>query len=374
MDIKEYIENKKEILNNLINYIDQEDNTEEEHQIFFSHLNDNKISKQKDELRALFHLLIIISNNHNRHHNFFSKIEQILLHFENEMKNEFSNEELFNIFKSNKRVLLFLIERKIINIDQSVTNVFTKKEYMPYFFNDVKDSSDLEQKKETEEFNEKRKLGENDNYICQLIRNDSIDEFISYFNQKNMSFSSQIQPSIFETNSLLNKNKSSLIEYAAFFGSIQIFKFLFFNKAELSGSLWIHAVHGRNPEMIHFFEENKIVPPDHNYVDSFNEAVKSHHNEIANYILNNYLKNYQENIEEDPDFLTSIIKAFNYAFFPKDLNNALIFYDLCHYDHVSLVKMLYKSKKLNFKNSKIIHQNNYFLNGVFIKIEFNFFN
>lgn len=36
------------------------------------------------------------------------------------------------------------------------------------------------------DFNDKRKNGENDSYICNLIRNDSIDDFIVYININNI--------------------------------------------------------------------------------------------------------------------------------------------------------------------------------------------
>ena len=77
------------------------------------------------------------------------------------------------------------------------------------------------------EFDEKLKIGENDSYICHLIRNDSIEKFVIFVNQTNLNLSSQIKSSIFETNLFLIKNdETTLIEYAAFFGSIQIFQYL----------------------------------------------------------------------------------------------------------------------------------------------------
>ena len=81
-------------------------------------------------------------------------------------------------------------------------------------------------------FEEKRQKGENDSYLCELIRTDSIEDFISYVNQKNISLSSKIKSSIFETNSFLVEKEPSLIEYTAFFGSIQIFQYLLNKKTK----------------------------------------------------------------------------------------------------------------------------------------------
>ena len=58
-----------------------------------------------------------------------------------------------------------------------------------------------------------------------------------------------------------NKN-TTLIEYSAFYGSIQIFNFLRMNNVELSPSLWLYAIHGNNAELIHLLEENKVEPKD----------------------------------------------------------------------------------------------------------------
>ena len=52
-----------------------------------------------------------------------------------------------------------------------------------------------------DDYENNRKKGENENYLCQLIREDSIDEFVSFVNRNNLNLSSKIKRSIFETNS-----------------------------------------------------------------------------------------------------------------------------------------------------------------------------
>lgn len=49
-------------------------------------------------------------------------------------------------------------------------------------------------------FSEKHRIGKNDNQLCSIIRNDSIEEFLSYRAEKKFSFDSKINHSIFETN------------------------------------------------------------------------------------------------------------------------------------------------------------------------------
>ena len=70
---------------------------------------------------------------------------------------------------------------------------------------------------------------------------------------------SLVERSTFETNIfLLKKKKISLIEYAAFYGSVQIFKYLYLNVVEMTPKLWICAIHGYDEEIIHILEENNI--------------------------------------------------------------------------------------------------------------------
>ena len=206
---------------------------------------------------------------------------------------------------------------------------------------DTKDKFDFYQTKDFinffNKFNEKlpdnflkqRKIGQNENHICKLIREDLIDEFITYINQHDYSLNSNIKQSIYESNSLLLKNEPTLIEYAAFFGSIQIFKYLFLNKAKIKAIIWIYAMHSYNPELINFLEENhKIQQRNEIYFHCFKEAIKCHHIDVSNYIQNNYLnENFGENI------LSYIFHYYNYYYFPKELNNCFILFYACKYDH-----------------------------------------
>ena len=82
----------------------------------------------------------------------------------------------------------------------------------------------------------------------------------------------------------------TVIENAAFFGSIQIIRYLKYNKATLTNSLWLYTIHSKNAELIHFLEENKIEPERNQkttkepFDDVFIESIKCHHNDIALYI------------------------------------------------------------------------------------------
>ena len=205
-----------------------------------------------------------------------------------------------------------------------------------------------------DDFEEKRLKGENDDRLSELIQNDKLEEFITYVNQNMLAPQGQIKRSIYETNNFLNKRKSTLIEYSAFFGSIQIFKYLFLNKADVSPSLWLFAIHGNNPEMIHFFEKNKIVPPKDKYDECFIEAVKCHHNDVANYIANDLLNDFKSSL-----YLRKILKYFNFSFIQKEDIDVPNFIILCKYDYYSLVKILLDTKWIDINRIIVF----YFINN-----------
>lgn len=168
--------------------------------------------------------------------------------------------------------------------------------YQKYFFQEIKpfnDSiGDRNMSKELHDSFEKwRRIGENETTICQLIREDSIKDFIIHINATNFPLTKLIKPSFFETNAFLQDRFTTLIEYSAFYGSCQIFKYLYYNKCELTPTLYICAIHGDNPEIIDFLENYlpyQNIPNLAN--DCYFEAIKCYNNEMAYYFKDNYLQ------------------------------------------------------------------------------------
>ena len=341
MEIREYINKKKNLYVKLLEFLDDENNKEENYQNLMKILEDQKIKEDFREFKSTLHLINKISNNHNRSENFFSKIEKIFMIFKETIKKYFTSYDIFRIFNDNKRVLLFLFNEKIVIPDKNIVtimsrNKYKKANYFMYFQPEIKTFKNEAIPQKQIDFDEKRKIGENDEDVCELIRKDSIEEFITFVNQRNLSLNTTIERSLFETNSFLYKKRPTLIEYSAFFGSIQIFKYLNLNGVELTPSIWLYSIHGCHPEMIHYLEVKKIQCP----TDSLKEAIKCHHNEIANYLLTNVFKN--------ASVLEFCIKYYNYNFMPDsiDLNNENIFYNLCKYDYIYLVSSMLNTTKI----------------------------
>ncbi|KAK8880425.1 hypothetical protein M9Y10_003097 [Tritrichomonas musculus] len=345
MAFSAYIEKLSSIQKELLSYLEDLNNNEDDFQAFLDSLKKSEIMNNKKDFEIFLYSLLTISNNHHRHANFFTKIEQILKSLSNDIKNNFTKSEIFNLFKENKKIILFLIEEGIlINDDSFLTQVIEhsnkEKDYLYYFYPEMLPNP-------PEKFNENRKIGENSSYICSLIRQDLVEEFVSYINKINLKLIENVEPSIFETNKFLIGKKVSLIQYAAFFGSIQIFQYLRYNNVKLSPSLWLFAIHSNNAEMINLLEESQIKPDDDTYKKCFNEAVKCHHNDIANYFSDYFLQQQCSNYY-------STIKYYNFSLIQNHNKiNEFFLFGLCKKDYVNMVELLLNEKEIDI-NKEII--------------------
>ncbi|KAK8892318.1 hypothetical protein M9Y10_029544 [Tritrichomonas musculus] len=363
MEIQAYFDKMKEIHNNLLSGFDDPD--EEKIEDMIQIFPDCQNSIDCHILKSILHMIVKMSNHHHRTPSFFIKIEQILQFFKEKIQTNYSNYEIFEIFKSNKRILLILIENQILTIDNFIASVilteekYKKANYAQYFYPEIKpflgenEIKEISKGIEFENFEENRKIGENHHYISKLIREDLVEDFIIYVNRTNASLLNVIRPSIFETNKFLIENNPTLIEYAAFYGSIQIFKYLRFNKVsldaiifELTPSLWFYTIHSMNPELIHTLEEYNIQPIYDSYQDCFVEAIKCHHCDIANYISLNLLSNDRDSFYE---ITIKSLKYYNFSFILIDHIKSSWFY-LCRYDYYyPFVKIILDGIDINYK-------------------------
>lgn len=357
-------------------FIESTDDESMDFQNFINYIKYQKLNLDREELEHILQLISNISNNYNRQTRLFNKIEQILLFFENEIKQTFTNLEIFNIFQSNKWIILFLVKKNILSIEDLISNYefqfkdkenYLKNQYFFFFLPDAKTLLGNEIINEIEvnltnddpnilqNYEEKRQIGENESYICNLIRNDSIDEFITYVNQANIPLSSYIKPSIYETNQFLIEQEPTLIEYATFFGSIQIFQFLKYSEVKLTPSLWKYAIHSQNAELIHILEENHVIPDDKTFYEILKEAIKCHHNDIAKYIEENLLIKDDKDSNANEDFIECCFCYTNYLYIPRDYNQSIVLFSLYHYRHYKIFNLIMKNKR-NEIESKIILQ------------------
>ena len=137
-------ENLEKIQRCILDFIEKEDNNEENFQNLEILIDELQIKENKYFIISIFHLIIEIANNHNRSSNFFEKLEKIINIFKNEIKQNFSNDQIFDFFKSNKRLLLFFIEEKMIIFNDYIykeimSSSFKLMKYPRYFAKEIKD-------------------------------------------------------------------------------------------------------------------------------------------------------------------------------------------------------------------------------------------
>ena len=383
-NVENYLSKMQKLQENLIQFLDLETDLPEDFNNLSQIFKESKICDDKHEFQSFLHLIVKISKNHHRGFCFFSKIDKILLYFKDRITQYFTNSEIFNIFKGNKRILLFFVENQMMKFDERIIitisrGKYKKAKYPQYFQPELQPfmnekwfplyfllPSNIKQLQRdiTESFYELRKIGENDDKICEIIRTDSIDQFITYINKNNIPLDAEIIPSIFETNSFLakkqvEKDQMKLIEYAAFFGSISIFNYLRLNSAKLTQSLWSFAIHGNNPEIIQLNEDNKIDDRDSSYKLYYKESIKCHHNDVADYFLSNFLTNekvskilgfkyYNFDFIDDDEMINFLLKGEN---IPSTFND--FFVSLCKYDYFVLVESILENKAIAIDDNSI---------------------
>ena len=137
MEYQEYIIQKKELYSILIQFIENR-NDEDYFQNLINIIETQKILENPKELKLLINLILDISNNHHRSDSFMAKIEQILLYLENQIKQTFTNFEIFELVKNNRLNLLFFITNKIIIIDSILIEYLRYSQLLHFFYPEVK--------------------------------------------------------------------------------------------------------------------------------------------------------------------------------------------------------------------------------------------
>ncbi|KAK8897862.1 hypothetical protein M9Y10_000090 [Tritrichomonas musculus] len=377
MDYQDYLKKMRDIQDGILECVENQEQEEESYQKLINLFENYKIRENKNALKEVLCLIVRITKNHYRNSDFFTIIERILSTFKDEITQNFSNYDIFNVFKSNKRLLLYLFEQKIITPNQTMASTISNGKYLKFyypnfFYPEIKTflSEKLTQEIEmtncrlsedrepidtnSSSFEQKRKIGQNDDVLCQLIQNDSVDDFKSHVNKNNISLSSKIRASIYETNSFLLSKTPTLIEYSAFVGSIQIFNYLCSNQAEMTPSLWLYAIHSHNTEILDSLRKHHISPKDKTYKECVIESIECHHIEITNYLSKNFFKGKSV---DDLNIFTQILKSYNFIYFPNEMESSFnSFFDLCQNNFVTLACQVLEKSKINMNSRRISFQ------------------
>ena len=360
------IDKMKKIQQNVLDFIDNNDDIEENYENLIKSLNNQKVEKDSHIFKLFILMISKIAENHYRNLNFFNKIELILSYYYNDLKKYFSNDEIFDFFRHSKLILLYLFENSFIQINPKICSLMMQKKYKDFkypefFYPEIQKMVDFKMESIPDNFDEKRRKGENDDILCEIIRNDQIDEFIEYVSKNNIPLDSKIKDSIFETNYILLENKPTILYYASFFGSIKILEYLISNIEDFYGDNPIYEclIHHNNPKIISLLDEKYSF----GYFDSvfflflYFESIKCHNNELGDFISKKFFDEDEEDIEQTDYFqrnkYVAAFKFHNYFFFPKDISHNIFFFYACRYDYFNIVEYFIKTKEIDL-NMKII--------------------
>ncbi|OHT14527.1 hypothetical protein TRFO_15042 [Tritrichomonas foetus] len=197
-----------------------------------------------------------------------------------------------------------------------------------------------------------------ENELSLIIRNDDCDKFQNICSSPAFKLNSRIE-SIGITKIMPNPQENpTLIEYAAFFGSIKIFKYLLIHIDSLPQSLVLYAVSGGNIEILHLCEQHNC-----SFNDCIKYAVKYRHYDMISWLIETkqcqldykYIIKYHAN-----EFIIKFLQEF----ISKNDKNILskMLYSSVKYNNYCLTSFLtnFPNTNLNFvsksgKNS-ILHR------------------
>ena len=129
MDISVCVNQKKEIYNTFLEFVDSEneEDEKEKYKNLINLFNELNILENSDEIIEFLTLINKISMHHQRHQYFLDRIRKTITFFESKIKQTFTNLQLFNLFKYNKVILLFLLNNQIIEVDEDIYQFFSIK-------------------------------------------------------------------------------------------------------------------------------------------------------------------------------------------------------------------------------------------------------
>lgn len=365
MDLSSYFNKKKELNEIIVSFCTRdESDSDDGSKSLIDFIEKEKIGENIEELRIFLRIFSKVVSYHHRPRYFISKVKQIFSYLAENIKQSFSNLEIYNLFKGNKLLLKILLDLKIVTISNYIKDDLNHKcyndktKYYHFLYPELKDHLDEENRKKIEKelneidpdilpnFTQKLQEGENDSIFCQLSRQDSVMEFVAKFIQLDISPSFKISHSIFETNQFLIEGslEPTVFQYAAFFGATRILQFIM-SKCEPSQSLWTYAIHSNDYPLILFLEG---YIPISNLDKALEVALQCHHNEIAEIIL------YRFDEIDEKKLINYCFEYDNFVFLPKDFDSDkdFIFQKLCEFNSPTLVSNFLSTYDLSQESIK----------------------
>ena len=104
-----YIDNKKQFYESFIDFLENSEGEMNENKHISSIMENQEIEADHDEMNQFLQMIRNIGDNHHHNRNFITKLNQILYHYKDQIKQSLSNIEIYHIFENSKLLLLFLL-------------------------------------------------------------------------------------------------------------------------------------------------------------------------------------------------------------------------------------------------------------------------
>ncbi|KAK8836383.1 hypothetical protein M9Y10_039726 [Tritrichomonas musculus] len=244
-------------------------------------------------------------------------ILDVCINFSKEIKDVgIKDEQIINIMRIMKCCTYYLFSKNFISIKSIIEKSVTDPVLFVYFYPEIdeydheyaekviyniqNDSNETLSQfsdfviKNPEIHKEYRKNHFNPTQLHKTIRNDDIDEFQSLLSKNNYSYNHNFDFSYYER-TLTECKTPSLIQIAATYGSIKIFKFLWMqNDIIYDDNLICYAISGRNYEIIHICEEKCSKSR------ALRFSINSHQHELTDYFIDN-INDDDEQFQKDDE-------------------------------------------------------------------------
>lgn len=340
-----------------------DDIKEENYQKLIDFINESQFLKAKSSMSQLLRSINSFSLCRPRNINIYCKLLTDIIE---SIKSFFKPSEICSLFDHN-RILLLFYDAKFLPVHLIISKVYYIHDTRFIYFNqELKRDESLRYEKiyksyenldgydDDELFDKNRRIGFCNHELCSIIRDDNLEQFQSILSNSNEEILRNPIPAfsiVYEKNQYLFGRRSiTFLNYAAYYGSIQIFKFLWSHPNSNKSIDGIeYAIAGGNVEIFHIYEEyskeceesNEISVDDDEEERKRKKDLKKlylkkllraslffHRNEIAEYIINNEI--------QDIDF--EIDLQFDLELDPKDKElfenqKNFLFYSFCNYHY-----------------------------------------
>lgn len=254
-----------------------------------------------------------------------------------------------DILKENDKIILPLFFAHLMTSEQiqqsQKVNSFNNEDRYPAFSQIVK-SSDPKQWIPTHLYN--AHLGMNTIPIYYSLRFDRIDDFLKFTTSSQFKNDGKVMNSIYERCSFVNE-KPRMIEYAAFFGSTECFKYFILNCEDKSPGLLRYAVCSGNAEIIKICSDLKSTT----FIGTLGLSIEYHHQAISEWLIEAKKQTCNDQISIQNCFRFCNFEMFIYML-KEGVNANFFLIEATHYSNLLAVLFLLRIKgiNVNFQDTK----------------------